>query len=306
MDNLKIGVLIYTYNRTDDAKINMEIIRNVWSLNDNLKDTKIIHAFNGEKDWWPEKYLEDDLIYQHNSGHFGGATSLIDEGMKLISEKYPDLDYVIVLASDTWLVLPAYLEKIFSAMKKEEKYVSACVWGSQIESDIFKKGAGLDFVVFDSHWLKKSNLFPIHFGEFKEKFQELFFYKDETIYAEIVFITRFIEAISRTVNIPSDNLLKKIADAHIYRMKEREPVHDDMRARWFFPKNESVRKMYYKSIGLITHHDPVPKQKSLRDWKLNLGQFGQNFLNARDLSYYNRGLERNSFSKNGNKINYGD
>ncbi len=27
----KIGVLIYTYNRTDDARINMEIIRNEWS-----------------------------------------------------------------------------------------------------------------------------------------------------------------------------------------------------------------------------------------------------------------------------------
>lgn len=26
-----LGILIYTYNRVDDAKINMEIIRNIWA-----------------------------------------------------------------------------------------------------------------------------------------------------------------------------------------------------------------------------------------------------------------------------------
>lgn len=306
MNNLKIGVLIYTYNRTDDAKINMEIIRNVWSKNEKLQNIKIVHAFNGENEWWPEKYLEDDLIRIQNVGHFEGAVMLIDDGMKLFREKYPDLDYIIVLASDTWIVSPMYPEKLMLEMKKEQKYISACVWGSQVESDIFKKGAGLDFVIFDSQWVQKSNLFPIGFSDFKEKFQELFFYNDQTVYPEIVFMTRFIEAISRTVKIPSDNLLKPIAEAHICRMKDREPVHNDMRAKWFFPKNQSVRKMYYKKIGLITHHDPVPKQKALSEWKMKLGQFGEAFLKSKDLGYYNRGLDRNFFLKNGRKINYGD
>lgn len=33
----KVGVLIYTYNRVDDAKINMELIREVWEKKENLR-----------------------------------------------------------------------------------------------------------------------------------------------------------------------------------------------------------------------------------------------------------------------------
>ena len=44
-----IGVLIYTYNRVDDAKINMDIIRNVWEKSKYFENVKIIHSFNGGK-----------------------------------------------------------------------------------------------------------------------------------------------------------------------------------------------------------------------------------------------------------------
>ena len=64
--------------------------------------------------------------------------------------------------------------------------------------------------------------------------------------------------------------------------------------------------MYFSKIGLITHHDPVPKQKVLKKWKLLLGEYGQKFLNVKDLTYYNRGLDKNVYVKNGKKIGYGD
>jgi hypothetical protein len=62
-----IGVLIYTYNRTDDAKINMDIIRNVWEKSKYFEKIKIVHAFNGEKSWYAKKYLENDLVVMKNS-----------------------------------------------------------------------------------------------------------------------------------------------------------------------------------------------------------------------------------------------
>ena len=62
-----VGILIYTHNRIDDAKINMEIVRNVWQKSGLFPGAKVVHTFNGKKEWYPEKYLEDDLIVLKNS-----------------------------------------------------------------------------------------------------------------------------------------------------------------------------------------------------------------------------------------------
>ncbi len=303
---MKIGVLIYTYNRTDDARINMEIIREVWRKSDFLKDVVIVHSFNGEKEWWPEKYLEDELLHLGNPGHFEGAEILINEGVKCFSEKYPDVDYVIVLASDTWLVKPEYIEKIISEMRKEEKYLATSVWGTKKLTNIWVRGSALDFNIFDLKWAIRSNFLPLRFKEFKDKFEELFFYNDHTIYPENVFIVRFKQAIARSVKVVSDNILKPVAESHIYRMVDREPVHTNSEENLIFKNGGWKRAMYVSKMGLITHHDPIPKQKILKEWKVTLGEHGNKFLHAKDLSYYNRGLDKNVYVKNGKKIGYGD
>ena len=89
MKKLKIGVLLYTYNRVNDVRINMEIIRNVWGKIELLKEVVIVHAFNGQREWWLEKYLEDDLVYLSNPGHFEGAAILMSEGIKDVYKRQP-------------------------------------------------------------------------------------------------------------------------------------------------------------------------------------------------------------------------
>lgn len=303
---MKIGVLIYTYDRTDDARINMEIIRTVWSKSALLKDVVLVHAFNGEKEWWPEKYLEDDLLRLDNPGHFEGAELLINEGIKTFQDKYPDVNYFILLASDTWLVQTTFIEKVLRDMQAQGKYVASSVWGTKKLNNIWEKGVSLDFSVFDLHWTTKSNLFPLNFRDFKEKYEELFFYNDRTVYLEILFMVRFKQAIARSVKILSDNVLKPIAESYIHRIIEREPVHTYGKENIFFKKGGYRRTMYWPRIGLITHHDPVPKQKVLKEWKLTLGEHGSKFLKASDLSYFNRGLDKRGFVKGKQKIGYGD
>jgi hypothetical protein len=124
----KIGVLIYTYNRVDDAKINMEIIRNVWEKSKYFEDVEIIHSFNGKKEWYSKKYLENDLIITKNSWHFQGASDLIDVGIRMFQRKHKKIDYVIVLASDTWLIKPAYVQSLLERMKKDNLYLATCPW----------------------------------------------------------------------------------------------------------------------------------------------------------------------------------
>lgn len=287
---------MYTYNRTDDARINMEIIRNIWKKVDLLKNVTIIHAFNGEKDWWPEKYLEDELLYLDNPGHFGGAEILLNEGMKCFREKYPEIDYVITLASDTWFIKPEFLENIIKTMEKDNKYLAASVWGTKKRSNIWKRGGSMDFNIIDHKWSIQSSLFPIGYKEFVDKFDELFFYNDHTIYLEIVFMTRFIQAISRSVKISSDNLLKPIAEKHIYRISEREPVHKDYRENILFKRDGFSRRMYWSKIGLLTHHEPEPKRKILKSKKLRIGKYTNQLIDSRDLSYFNQGVRDHTSS----------
>jgi hypothetical protein len=297
---MKIGVLLYTYNRTDDAKINLEIIRNLWSKNDLLKNITIVHSFNGEKEWWPEKYLEDELLYLENPGHFAGAELLLNEGIKCFRDKYSDIDYVIVLASDTWLVKPEYIEKIILNMQKEKKYLATCPWGTLEKDNMWNIGMAIDFAVFDLKWSTKYEVFPIKYGEFLEKYFEVFAYKDETIYLERVLAVRFKQAIMKSIKLQSEQLLRKVSEEYIYRMTEREPVHDEK--KWFGIKKG--RKMYWPNIGLITHHEPEPKKEILRTLKIENGDNIKKLIKSKDLSYYNEGFRKNRFIKGNKEINY--
>ena len=300
----KIGVLIYTYNRIDDARINMEIIRNVWAKNEILKNITIVHTYNGDEEWYKEKYLEDDLIRLKNQGHFKGAENLIDEGMRVFKEKHPDIDYIITLASDTWLVKPDYVASLIRDMQTEKKYLATCSWGTKKETNMFKIGMSLDFFILDAKWSNSISLFPLGYSQFREQYGDIFDYQDITIYPERVLAFRFKRAIQKSIEIPSENLIKKVTYSYIRHIKEREPVH--IFTGGFFTSKKQERQMYWSELGLFTHHNSVDKQKLLKAWNLSLGEYGKNFIESHDLSYFNKGHTKTVFEKDGKKINYND
>ena len=291
----RVGVLLYTYNRIDDARINLEIIRNVWQKHLFFRDVVIVHAFNGEKKWWPKKYLENNLIQLKNGGHFAGAVSLMDAGVECFAKKHPKVDYVVTLAADTWLVKPSYLEKIIKAMAAKEKYFAATPWANVRNGNIFTFGASLDFNIIDVRWATKHKLFPMRYEEFRDKYSDLLFYQDTQAYPERVILARFKEAIMR-LGLPSENLVGRLAKAYLYIIKEREPVHAH---NW-------RRKMYWPAMGLITHHEPQPKQKALKTWELSLGKYGNAFLKAKKLDYYNNSFRKTAYINGDKKFDYGD
>ncbi len=299
-----IGVLMYTYNRTDDARINMEIIREVWSKNPLFKNVTLIHTFNGQKEWWPTKYLEDELLYLDNPGHFAGAELLINKGIELFQTKYPDTDYVITLASDTWCVKPDYLEHVISEMTRLKKPLATCGWGTIKEPNMFEVGMALDFNIINLKWATTFGVFPIGYKEFVKKYSDLFLFQDKIIYLERVFALRFKQAVLKSVSLPSENLINKLAYEHVYHLREREPIHIPVKK--FFKKIKTERTMYNKEMGLITHHDPLPKQRVLKTWNLTLGTYGNQFLTSKDLTAFNKGLTKTYYSKDGKKIEYND
>lgn len=256
MAKIKLGVLIYTYDRIEDAKTNMDIVRKLWQKSETFSDIKIVHAYNGKKEWYPKKHIENDLVRLKNPGHFQGAAELIDAGIKKFTAKYADLDYVFVLAADTWLVKLSYVENIIRDMKKKELYLSTCAWGLPDRNDIFEVGMAVDLFVVDFAWAKKYKMFPIDYKGFRKRYGDLLLYlKGWNLMLEKLLITRYLQAIFRHFN--DNNQLKHCARNKIRLLSDREPVHSHVDDSGFW-----IRKMHWPKMGLLTDHD-FKKKKNL-------------------------------------------
>lgn len=286
-----IGVLIYTYNRTDDAKINMEIIRNVWEESKHFEDIKIVHAFNGEKNWYKKKYLEDDLVVVKNTWHFQGASDLIDAGIKMFQNKYKNIEYVIVLAADTWLIKPSYVKSLLNEMKKNDLYLSTCSWGLPERNEIRDVGMAVDLFIIDLKWATKYKMFPINYAAFYKKYEDLMLYlKTGNISLEKLLLAKYFKAISRSENYGGVAMKKSFEKFLV--MKDREPVHSHKDASGW------ARTMFWPKMGLLTHHEPNPKRIILKKMKIDRGKNINKLLDSKDLSYFNNGITRTKHNCN--------
>lgn len=89
-------------------------------------------------------------------------------------------------------------------------------------------------------------------------------------------------------------------------MVNRELVHTNSEDNLILKSRGWKRAMYIPKIGIISHHDPIEKQQILKKWSLTLGEYGNKFLNTKDLTCFNRGLDKKVYLKNGNKAGYED
>lgn len=276
----KIAVVLYTYDRTDDARINQEIIRYIWPAEQ--FEIKIIHCFNGQKKWYPEKYLEDDLVRIKNSGHFQGASELIDAGVAVVNRKYLNFDYVVVLAADTWLIKADYIAKVIAEMKNGGKYLATCPWGLPERNKLFEVGMAVDFFIFDLQWARKQKMFPIRYADFYRKYGEFVIYQfGGNVMLEKLLLARFMQAIVK--EFPDNNRMRLKTLEKMRTLSEREPVHSHIvDGNW-------IRTHYWPKIGLLTHHEPLPKQQIIK--KLNglpkQAKYLNKLVRAKDLNHFN-------------------
>lgn len=243
---------------------------------------KIVHAFNGKKAWYLKKYLEDDLVTVKNTWHFQGASDLIDAGMRTFAKKYKNIDYVIVLAADTWLVKPSYVERLLAKMRTNGLRLATCAFGLPESKYIADVGMATDFFIVDLKWAMKYKMFPINYAQFYKKYEDLFLYqRGLDVLLEKLAWARYLEATARAEKV--SGRARKWATKKLLRMNEREPVH--INSDW-------VRKMYWPKMGLLTHHYPAPKKRILKQLKIKGGPEIKKLLKSTDLSYYNKGITR--------------
>jgi hypothetical protein len=285
----KVGVLMYTYNRTDDVKINMEIIRNVWQKEECFKDIEIVHAYNGKKEWYVDKYLENKLVRIKNTWHFQGASDLIDAGIKKFQD---NVDYVVVLAADTWIIKPEYVKNLLEGMESEKLYLATCSWGISKNNSLKDVGMAVDFFIINLRWAKKFGMFPVNYGKFHKKYEDLFLYQNGgNVMLEKLMLASYIKTVGREENFGGS--ARKKAFKKILFIKDREPVHEciDEKGDW-------IRKMYWEKIGLLTHHEPISKRKILKENKIKGGDNVKKLLESNDLSYFNKGITKTKYSSN--------
>lgn len=158
----KIAILIRVYDRIEDLKYNLQVIRDTWQV----FDYYIIVISNG----YPKGYeIADDskalidnlIVLEHNAGHKKGNSQLLLEGIKYIPS---DCDYTIILEADTWIYQDKIVEKYVSSMDQSPNIVwSSADWYDKdyalatdfaiIRTDYIRKNPGLfDFELFpESH-----------------------------------------------------------------------------------------------------------------------------------------------------------
>jgi len=294
VNKLNIGCLIYTHERVDDTRINMEIIRSLWKNSDLFSSIKIINSYNGKKSWYQKKYLEDVLIRRSNNpGHYQGAAELIDAGIARFQKVYPNIRYVIVLAADTWCLKPQYIARVIRQMQNNNQSLATCPWGlpARYKYKEVKVGMATDFFIVDMHWAKKYSFFPLRYTEFVNKYQELFSYlhPGSNVSLEKLALARFHEASFCEHN---DNVHRQeLARQSMYILKERIPVHSGKNKKGYW-----IRKFYWPKIGLITHHQPNIKKKIIWRVKGITGKHTKKLMTAKNFNYYNnRQIIRPSF-----------
>lgn len=119
----KICILIRVYNRTEDLKYCIDIIRDTWKA----FDYYILVVANGINDGYhiddETKSKIDHLIeLKDNVGHFNGNSQLLIEGLDAIPD---DCEYTLILEADTWLYKDDLIKKYTQKLKD-----TGAVWAS--------------------------------------------------------------------------------------------------------------------------------------------------------------------------------
>jgi len=142
----KVCVLIRVYNRIEDLKYCIKIIRDTWKLNDYY----VLVIANGTNDGYiideETKGKIDKLIeIENNIGHYNGNSQLLLEGLKHIPDS---CDYTLLLEADTWTYGDELVSTYIGKLQEE-----GAVWASAQWYNYFLTLA-TDYVITKTQFIK--------------------------------------------------------------------------------------------------------------------------------------------------------
>lgn len=264
-NNYAIAQVIYTYDKLDDAKINMEITRNLWE--GIIGKVYILHAYNGKRRYGYRKYIENKLLEIKNRGHFTGASDLINNALVHLTN-FTNFKYVIVTAADTWMIKPIKLKAILNQMRSENKVIACSSWLDIETKWLFRTGFSTDFFIFDLDWNRANKFFPIKYDEYIKQFKDTCLFMGVYPYLELAFAYYYLKFFADPLISKGNGKAFTPALNSILRLKEREPI---------FGRN-GIRKMAFPRLGLYTYHEKKHKLKLIKKIFNKLGKFSNDFM----------------------------
>ncbi len=146
---MKIAILIRVYDRVEDLKYNLQIIRETWKENNYY----IIVVSNGTNDGYEifdesESLIDKLVVLGDNAGHRKGNSQLLLEGIKYLPE---DCEYTLILEADTWM----YGDSIISKYTRLLSFSADIVWAS---ADWYDKYYALatDFAIVKTDYIRNN------------------------------------------------------------------------------------------------------------------------------------------------------
>lgn len=144
----RICILIRVYNRVEDLKYCIDIIRDTWKSNNYF----IIVVSNGKKDGY---YIDNNTISKidllvevdNNIGHFNGNSQLLHAGLEHIPN---NCDYTVILEADTWMYSDHLIDKYI-----EKLVAQNAIWAS---AQFFRYVVNLatDFAIIKTEFIKSN------------------------------------------------------------------------------------------------------------------------------------------------------
>jgi hypothetical protein len=144
----KVCIIIRVYDRVEDLKNCISIIRDTWKLNDYYV---VVVANGGAQgfniDTESQKGIDRLVDLENNAGHLKGNAQLLQEGLAYLPK---NCNYTIILEADTWIYGDELVERYINRLKAEQAVWASAQWYSHLYS------LATDFAIIDTGFLRSN------------------------------------------------------------------------------------------------------------------------------------------------------
>ncbi|AXF01098.1 hypothetical protein [Paraburkholderia hospita] len=282
---MQVVVCLTSFNRTDCARISMEIIKLNWP-----RKWPVVHAC---ADASYTRYIEDILVMREPKPLTRGAHDLLVASIKTAVTKLK-ADYVIHLEADTWIfdqnVIVRYLERL---EKSPHAVVAASSWSTDrvpewSRSDDIRRRLRARLAL----WLRRcGSRYGIR--DRKSLSTQFFIAKSTPAMLDVI---RSLHPGDRDILEKRlyEGVIQRFGRRAVLGMDEREPVHPGFRD---VCEPLSLVCHHWPSAADAPRHDAFDRLRGKKEWlqAANLRTHGphmKRLLSDTDLSYYNGDAKR--------------
>lgn len=238
MSKINLACVITTHSRVEDAKGQMDLIRDKWTPY--FTSIDIYHEFNGEKKWYPKKYREDFLFRHPKMPHLKGAIYLIEQGIKDVLESKKEYDFIIVASSDAWVYDPKKIYELIQECQDKGYELATSIW--------FGTGLATEFFIITPSLAKK--VFPLNYEKYLEHHK----------------IAKVLDSYSHTKLVEKYIPWSKMGTVEFYFTKKALGILKNPKEIYLIPGRKFVfhHNRFHSKGFYSSHHDREKKLKAIQ------------------------------------------